>query len=300
MARTDIRFRLAHNRTLDLLAGLLPGALLPSELRLAEALKVSRTVVRAVLRQLSEAGVIALDGRIKTLLRPPLRQDRLPEREDHISLNELEGRFLDWVLRFDVPADTPLNVAQLAKQFSVPTHVLQEFLSSLGQFGLVERRASGGWRLLGFTPEYAVELSDFRTLLELNAARTVTSLPETHPIWPALAALDHEHVQLLGRIGTDFRDFSRLDEKFHATINAVVKNRFVVDFQKVISLIFHYHYQWDKQMERQRNQAAIHEHRRIIAALQSRDARTAEAAVEAHLATSKETLIASLRVNRLG
>ena len=51
MARTDIRFRLAHNRTLDLLAGLLPGALLPSELRLAEALKVSRTVVRAVLRQ---------------------------------------------------------------------------------------------------------------------------------------------------------------------------------------------------------------------------------------------------------
>ena len=92
-------------------------------------------------------------------------------------LNELEGAVSGLGAGFDVPADTPLNVAQLAKQFSVPTHVLQEFLSSLGQFGLVERRVSGSWQLLGFTPEYAVELSDFRTLLELNAARTVTSLP---------------------------------------------------------------------------------------------------------------------------
>lgn len=299
MARTDTRFRLAFNQMLDQLTGLAPGAQLPSELKLAEQLKVSRTVVRAILKVLSEMGVISLQGRQKSLLRPPLRQDRLAEREDHISLGELEGRFLDWILRFDVPADTALNVAQLAKQFAVPPHLLQEFLSSLGQFGLVERRARGGWRLLGFTADYAVELSDFRMLLEVNAVRTVTGLPEEHPIWPALEALDLEHAQLLARIDTDFRDFSRLDEKFHATLNAVVANRFVIDFQKVISLIFHYHYQWDKQAERERNQAAIHEHRRLIAAMQSRDADAAQAAAEAHLATSKETLIASLRVNRL-
>ncbi len=300
MARTDARFRSAYNQTLDQLVGLPPGADLPSELKLAEVLKVSRTVVRAVLKRLSEAGIIALDGRSKPLLRAATEADRLPEREDYISLRELEGRFLDWVLRFDVPADTPLNVAQLAKQFSVPPHLLQEFLASLGHFGLVERRPRGGWRLLGFTADYAVELSEFRTLLEVNAARTVAGLPETHPVWAAIDALDREHVQLLSRIDTDFRDFSRLDETFHATINAVVKNRFVTDFQKVISLIFHYHYQWDKQLERDRNKAAIGEHRRIIAAMRSRDANAAQAAVQAHLATSKETLIASLRVNHLG
>ena len=104
---------------------------------------------------------------------------------------------------------------------------------------------------------------------------------------------------LLGRIETDFRDFSSLDERFHATINGVVKNRFVEDFQKVISLIFHYHYQWDKQLERHRNEAAIGEHRAIIGALRSRDPMAAERAVREHLATSKETLLASLRVNRL-
>jgi DNA-binding GntR family transcriptional regulator len=300
MARTDARFRAAYNQTLDQLLDLSPGADLPSELKLAELLKVSRTVVRAVLKRLSEAGIIGLDGRRKPLLRAAAEADRLPERDSYISLRELEGRFLDWVLRFDVPADTPLNVAQLAKQFSVPPHLLQEFLASLGHFGLVERRPRGGWRLLGFTAEYAMELSEFRTLLEVNAARTVALLPGTHPVWATIDLLDREHLQLLARIDTDFRDFSRLDETFHATINGVVKNRFVVDFQKVISLIFHYHYQWDKQLERDRNKAAIGEHRRIIAAMRSGDANAAQAAVLAHMATSKETLIASLRVNRLG
>ncbi len=300
MARTDVRFRAAYNLMLDQLAGQSPGESLPSELKLAKVLKVSRTVVRGVLKRLAEEGIIGLDGREKSLLRATTEADRLPEREEYISLRELEGRFLDWVLRFDVPAGTPLNVAQLAKQFSVPPHLLQEFLASLDHFGLVERRPRGGWRLLGFTGDYAVELSEFRTLLEINAARTVSALPETHPVWAAIDVLEREHLQLLDRIDTDFRDFSRLDEKFHATINAVVKNRFVADFQKVISLIFHYHYQWDKQRERDRNKAAVNEHLRIIAAMRSRDADAAQAAVQAHLATSKETLLASLRVNHLG
>lgn len=299
MARTDARFRSAYNQTLDMITGLPADAALPSELRLADELKVSRTVVRAVQKRLAESGIIGLDGRAKPLLRAARPDDRLPEREDYITLRELEGRFLDWVLRFDVPADTPLNVAQLAKQFSVPPHMLQEFLAGLSHFGLVERRPRGGWRLLGFTADYAVELSEFRTLLEVNAARTVTRLPETHPVWAALVALDREHLHLLDRIDTDFRDFSRLDERFHGAVNAVVKNRFVEDFQKVISLIFHYHYQWDKQLERDRNEAAIKEHRWIIAAMKSRDPAAAEAAVRLHLATSKETLLASLRVNRL-
>ena len=299
MARTDTRFRSAYNQTLDLLAPLAVDAALPSELKLAETLKVSRTVVRAILKRLSEEGVVQLEGRQKTLLRTPRDADRVPERDDYISLRELEGRFLDWVLRFDVPADTPLNVTQLARRFSVPPHMLQEFLAGLGQFGLVERRPRGGWSLLGFTADYAVELSDFRLLLEVNAARTVVGLPEGHPIWAALDALERDHLDLLGRIETDFRDFSSLDERFHATINGVVKNRFVEDFQKVISLIFHYHYQLDKQLERHRNEAAIGEHRAIIGALRSRDPMAAERAVREHLATSKETLLASLRVNRL-
>ena len=300
MARTDIRFRAAYNQTLTSLADMLVGTSLPSELKLAERLKVSRTVVRAILQRLDAMGIVRLDGRRKPLVRAPTQADFLVEPDEYISLAQLENRFLNWVLRFDIPPDTPLSVAQLAKQFSVPPHLLQEFLASLGHFGLVERRPRGGWRLLGFTVDNAMELSDFRTLLEVNAVRAACALPDADKFWAELDDLDQQHQDLLARIDTDYRDFSQLDERFHVTINALVSNRFVTHFQKVISLIFHYHYQWDKSRQHERNRAAIGEHRTIIRAIRTKDADLAQQAMQTHLATSKKTLIASFRANRLG
>lgn len=299
MARTDTRFRQAHNALLDSLSGLPPDTPLPSEVLLATQLGVSRTVVRAILQKLDADGILQVDGRSKRLIRAPKAKDRLPQRDDYIGRDELEGRFLDWVLRFDVPAGTALNVTQLARQFTVPPHLLQEFLASLGQFGLVERRPRGGWRLLGFTADYAVELSEFRQVLEVNAVRSFATLPDTHLIWPELAKIRLAHLDLLARIERDFHDFSRLDGQFHALVNSVVQNRFVTEFQKVITLIFHYHYQWDKTMERHRNEAAIREHLRIMDALQAHDPAKAEACTRAHLSTSKETLLSSMRGHHL-
>lgn len=299
MARTDARFRAAYNQLLDALGPQDLRTSLPSEVALSKALKVSRTIVRAALAALADAKIIDWDGRTKILMRKPEPRDRLAARDDYISQSEFEGQFLDWVLRFDVPAGTPMNVAQLAKRFSVAPHSLQEFLAGLSQFGLVERRPRGGWLLLGFTPEYAVELSDFRSVLEANAVKIFANLPPAHPMWAQLARLKAAHLSLLDRIETDFHDFSRLDEKFHIALNSVVQNRFVVEFQKVISLIFHYHYQWDKTEERHRNQAAIGEHLAIIAALEARNATAAIVATESHLRTSKQTLLSSLRGNHL-
>lgn len=299
MARTDDRFRAAYQDLLSIMATQAVGSQLPPELALADQLSISRTTVRAVLTAFSETGLIIWEGRQKTILRMPSAKDRLAMRDEYLPREELERRFLQWILRFDVPAGTPLNVAKLSKEFSVPPHALQEFLSGLSQFGLVERRPRGGWSLLGFTAEYAIELSEFRAVLELNAVRTLVHLPPDHPIWQKLVALEQQHQDLASRIGTDFHDFSPLDEAFHSAITSVVQNRFVMQFQKVISLIFHYHYQWDKRMERSRNEAAISEHLAIIRALRSGDEIAAAEAATAHLLTSKETLLASLRVNAL-
>ncbi len=299
MARTDDRFRLAYQELLSVVATLPIGADLPPELALADQLNISRTTVRAVLTAFSDAGLLEWQGRKKTVLRAPTAKDRLAIRDEYLPREELERRFLKWVLRFDVAAGTPLNVAKLAKEFSVPPHVLQEFLSGLSQFGLVARRPRGGWLLLGFTAEYAIELSEFRAVLELNAVRTLVHLPQSHPIWDRLTALEKQHNDLAARIDRDFHDFSPLDEAFHHAITSVVQNRFVKQFQKVITLIFHYHYQWDKRMERHRNEAAIREHLAIIQALRSGDETAAAEAAAAHLRTSKETLLASLRSNAL-
>ncbi len=301
MARTDARFRSTHNAVLDLLAGAPVGTALPSEAGLGRQLEVSRTVIRAVMARLEAEGLIARGARRdRHLLRLPAGSDRLPERADSVSLEELEQRFLDWVLRFDVPADTPLNVSDLARRFSVTPHQLQEFLATLSASGLVERRPRGGWRLLGFTPDFALELSELRLLLETHAVRQLTLLPPDHPVWLEVDALERAHHDLLARIETDFHDFSRLDGRFHATITSVVRNRFFAQVQKVISLIFHYHYQWDKTRERNRNEAAINEHLQLIAAMRSGDPDAAAEAARAHLATSKETLLGSLRSHRLG
>jgi len=300
MARTDERFREAHNRLLGLCEGLSPGDPLPSELVLAERLDVSRTVVRVVLQRLSAVGIIVWDGRHKALLRAPLPSDRLAAQPGPISAEELERQFLDWVLRFDVAPGTALNVSELARRFGVSAHVLQEFLASLSRFGLVRRRAKGGWALIGFTRDFAVELSEFRLMLELNAVRHVLSLAADDPFWGALDDLEAQHIALATEIDARFHDFSLLDKAFHTTLCGTLQNRFVAEFQKLIALIFHYHFQWDKSDERLRNAAAIGEHLRIIRALKMRDREGAMAAAEDHLKTSKLTLLNSLRDHRMG
>lgn len=300
MARSDGRYRAAFNGLLDRCAALPVGAALPAEAALSAAAGVSRTVIRRCLARLTEAGIIAWDGREKRLLRHPLPEDRIALDSPSVGRDLLEQRFLDWILRFDVPAGTPLSVAELARSFGVPPHDLKEFLAGLSRFGLVARRPEGGWMLRGFTPDFALELSDFRLVLELDAVAKVVEAPPEHPIWPQLAQLRGAHQTLAAQIDARFHDFARLDEAFHAAVNSVVRNRFVAEFQKVISLIFHYHYMWDKTDEKQRNRAAIHEHLAILDALEDRDALRAAEATRQHLRSSKATLLSSLRHHDLG
>lgn len=299
MARTDTRYREAYNALLDYCAGLSPRSPMPSESKLCEIADVSRTVVRRCLSRMEERGLIAWQGRDKRLLRAPTPDDRIAQPDGPQRATNLERRFLDWILKFDVPANTPLSVAELSRSFEVPQHELKEFLAGLSRFGLVARRKQGGWMLLGFTRDFAVELSDFRAVLELHAVRQVVEAPVDHPIWPRLESLRAEHVALKTRIETDFHAFSTLDETFHEAINSVVKNRFVAEFQKVVSLIFHYHYLWDKTDEKTRNEAAIAEHLAIIDALEARDEEAAVMAARRHLRTSKTTLLSSLRYHDL-
>ena len=297
MARTNTRFVEAYNNLLGDCNKMKIGDFLPSENTLATRLGVSRTVVRSVLARLDELAIIALERREKVIKRRPTDDDFLDQPPVLLTVDELEGRFLEWVLRMDVPPGTTLNIAQLSKDFSVATHTLQEFFSSLSRFGIVVRGPRGGWILHGFTKDFALELSDFRTVLELNSVRTLVALPATHDIWPRLDQLEQRHLDLLKRIDADYHDFSQLDEAFHAEINSVVTNRFVKEFQKVISLVFHHHFQWNKSDERARNESAIGEHLDYLNALRERDPEKAEASARRHLATSKKTLLTSLEAN---
>jgi DNA-binding GntR family transcriptional regulator len=72
------------------------------------------------------------------------------------------------------------------------------------------------------------------------------------------------------------------------------RNRFIEDFYDIIAFIFHYHYQWNKTLEKQRNRIAIVEHLDYIDALLSLDAERVEVACRRHLGSARITLLASL------
>jgi DNA-binding GntR family transcriptional regulator len=59
-------------------------------------------------------------------------------------------------------------------------------------------------------------------------------------------------------------------------------------------MIFHYHYQWSKADEKERNIVAIGEHLAYIAALKSRDREAIMAASQAHMRTARATLLRSI------
>ncbi len=248
--------------------------------------------MRKVLANLAEQGMVAR-GTGYRVVRPARPVERFPDAETVPMAAQVEARFMEWMLRDNARPGTAINELELARKFGVATSGIREFLNRFQRFGLIEKRPSSGWVLKGFTPDFALELFDIREMFELRSARALATQPETSPLWDRLAALREEHLALQLEIDERYHDFSDLDSRFHRLINAAMPNRFIDGFYDIITLIFHYHYQWNKHDERQRNEVALREHLTYIDALQSRNVSIVELACRAHLASARESLIRS-------
>jgi DNA-binding GntR family transcriptional regulator len=291
--KTDTRFKRAFNEALDLVAKLGDGEPLPSENTLSAQLGVSRTTVRKVLSALAARGVVTGSGRQRLVGSAREAMQRFPEAETVPMAAQVEKRFMEWMLRDNARPGTAINELELARQFGVATTGIREFLNRFQRFGLIEKRPNAGWVFKGFTASFALELFEIREMFELRSARACVALAESSPLWQQIEALREEHLSLLREIEHRYHDFSDLDSRFHRFINSAAPNRFIDGFHDVITLIFHYHYQWNKHDERQRNEVAIREHLTYIEALLSRNVSIVELACRAHLTSAKETLIRS-------
>jgi DNA-binding GntR family transcriptional regulator len=291
--KTDTLFKRAFNDALDLVAELADGERLPSENTLSSRLGVSRTTTRKILNALAERGAIAGKARERIVHRGRGRMKRFPDAETVPMSAQVEKRFMEWMLRDNARPSTAINELEMARQFGVATTGIREFLNRFQRFGLIEKRPNSGWVFKGFTPGFALELFEIREMFELRSARAFATLSENSPHWQQLEALRAEHRALLSEIEQRFHDFSDLDSRFHRMINSAAPNRFIDSFQDVITLIFHYHYQWNKHDERQRNEVAIREHLTYIEALLSRNVTMIELACRAHLGSARETLLRS-------
>jgi DNA-binding GntR family transcriptional regulator len=291
--KTDTLFKRAFNEALDLVSTLGDGEPLPSENTLSAQLGVSRTTVRKVLSTLAARGVVTRSGRQRLVCSAREAMQRFPEAETVSMAAQVEKRFMEWMLRDNARPGTAINELELARRFGVATTGIREFLNRFQRFGLIERRQNAGWVFKGFTAGFALELFEIREMFELRSARAFAALPKSSALWRQIGALREEHLSLLAEIEHRYHDFSDLDSRFHRLINSAAPNRFIDGFYDVITLIFHYHYQWNKHDERERNEIAIREHLTYIEALLGRNVSIVELACRAHLTSAKETLIRS-------
>lgn len=293
--KTNAIFKRAYNLSLSLLERYPIAANVGSEPFWARTLGVSRTTVRAIFRTLSAAGVIGYSGQRKLLARRPAASDRFPEGETRPVAEVVEKRFMQWILDGDCKPGQQIKGADLARQFGVSTSAIRDYLGRFSQFGLLDKRSSGSWMFKGFTKDFAEELFEVRVMFELRSAQRFLSLSDDDPAWRTLERIRQEHRTLLEQAQTRFRDFSELDERFHRLINDTSRNRFIVSFYDIISMIFHYHYQWNKRDERERNIAAIRQHLAYIEAIQSRDRNAVTASCRAHMNTARSTMMQSIQ-----
>ena len=290
--KTDAVFKRAFNDAIDLISQLRDGDSLPSENQLGNLLRISRTTVRKILTALTAQDIIGGSGRDRVVRRGSAAR-RFPEAETVPMSEQIEKRFLEWMLRDNTRPGTSINELELARRFDMATTGIREFLNRFQRFGLIEKRPNAGWVFKGFTASFALELFEIREMFELRSAIAFAALPESSPLWQRLAALREQHLALLNDIDQRYHDFSDLDSRFHQLVNSAAPNRFIEDFFDIITLIFHYHYQWNKRDERERNEVAIREHLTYIEALLSRNTAIVQLACRAHLASAKDTLMRS-------
>lgn len=293
--KTNAVFKRSYNRSLDLLAGRDIGQGIGAETALARELGVSRTTVRAVLAQLEHSGLLIAGDSARILQRAPIHSDYFESGEAVPTAELVERHFISWMLGPECQPGQMINGLDLARQFGVSVSAVRDCLGRFEHLGLLSRQdGSGRWQAIGLDADFVSELFDMREMMEFRALERFILLPDDNPAWASLSGLADEHHRLEQVIETDYKRFSELDERFHLLIGSVSRNRFFDNSRSAMSLIFHYHYQWNKRDEKERNHVAVQEHLAYIDGLQSRDLERARAACIDHLRTARRTLLASL------
>jgi DNA-binding GntR family transcriptional regulator len=293
MAKQNSLFKDAYNRSLEQFGTF---EVLPSEPEISEVLGVSRTTVRAILHKMAEDGLIEWNKRLKPVLRSPGPADYFPLEETRSTRDAVERGFMKRLQEGQFEVGSQINELVLAKELGVSTSSVREFLIHFSRFGLIEKRPQSHWVLKGFTMAFALELADIREMFEIRSALMFATLPKSQPIWRDLDRMEAEHIRMRGDIDNQYMNFSELDERFHRLIHGATDNRFIIEFYDIISMVFHYHFQWNKRDEKARNQAAVEEHLIYIAALKSGDVIETELTCRRHLRSARETLIRSTGV----
>lgn len=201
------------------------------------------------------------------------------------------------IVRCELGPGTPLSDRQLSKSLGVSRTPVRDALQSLEASGLVQRRGRVGWMVAKFNQRDARELFELRRVLE--------------PVGLDKLAVNWEP-GTTDELSSFFEDFSTplprehyaeylvRDHEFHTRIVRCSDNERVVRFYRVV----------EKQIDRIRHYLApgyrgrmndvVEEHRRLCAAIGSRDLTAAREALLDHLRTGEKAMIAFIGEHQAG
>ncbi len=295
MARAPTVSRRSVNLLLDhIVTGVAVGDTLPSENRLAQLGEGSRSAVRSAIAHFFERGLIS-GMKERRLLRKPKQADYFDVADLQSGSERVRQVLMDLIYQGDWPPGTEFTEAHLSRAAGVSTISVREFLIGFSRYGLIRKKARGGWRLCAFDRAFAMEVAEVRQMFELAAIERFAILAADDPAFDELGQLIARHEQLGAIMPARHHDFPALDRDFHTFLIGRLDNRFAQGFYDIVSLVFHYHYQWDKGSEKVRNEHAVHEHLAILKALARRDGAAALDAMRAHLSSARNTLLQSIQ-----
>ncbi|MEG1213642.1 MAG: GntR family transcriptional regulator [Leclercia sp.] len=279
----------------DMARGHIPSPL-PSQSALAEMYNISRTTVRHMLSHLGECGVLTQVGSHYVIVRKPDHDDGFSCTTASMTEQNriFEQAFFTMINQRQLRAGESFSELQLARAAGVSPVVVREYLLKFERYDLIKNDKRGQWSMKQFDQAYAEQLFELREMLETHSLQHFLNLPDDDPRWLQAKTLLERHRMLRDSIGSSFRMFSQLDREFHALLLSAADNIFFNQSLEIISVIFHFHYQWDESDLKQRNIIAIDEHMTILSALICRSDLDATLALCNHLNSAKQSMIRSI------
>lgn len=294
MVKPAFVLKRTHNLLLDMLAGWDPALKLPSENELARRFDVSRTTLRSAVRHIGSQGMLVQTDAGLFAARRPRTEDYFTDTQTMRPRDIVERTFMQQILQNNWQPGEELSETELARASGCSIASVREFLIGFQHFQLIEKRSRGGWRMLGFHAGFASEVADMRWLIESGAMQLLPARPDAE--WrDRVADLLDRHRLLESEMQRRYLEFPMLDREFHLWIAGHLRNRFADNFFDIVSLVFHYHYQWNRLDERERNGVAVREHIAVLEALSDGKLDLARIRLRDHLATSRRSLIRSLQ-----
>lgn len=292
MSRQDHLFQVTVNKLISIIQEECEvNDPMPNDSEISRRLDVSRSTVRKTLTYLEEQEILFKKGSVKIIRRLPSEIHKFNiEKMEGPKEEQVERYFVDLIKNGKIKPGDRFSELELARQSGCNTVTVREFLIRFSRFGLIEKKPRSQWSMKGFNESFVDDLYELRYLFEMNSLTKFMSLGANHKAWRSLQVLLDDHKALLGKIETHYNEFPELDKRFHTLLQTAKPNQFIIEFYEIISFIFHYHYQWDKRDEKERNQVALKEHIDIISHILMKDIVSATLSLEKHLETAKCSL----------